>query len=597
MATTTVPTKNPLLSSPFVDPDESSYGEVPVEKQLEIRVANATPGAGALVEARNSGLQIAEAERVGETLELYDATAGLTPSPGVTLSAVATNPAGYGGTTLQGAAAAVTGAVYVAARSITARDLTVYSGATQLRIWSRISNLTNVTAVRLRIGSGATPDSNYLEWNITPSVINAFEEKTLTKSAPSVTLGTFNWNNVTKIGITLVVTASYTGNVLIRDLRIGTTQTAMTVPTGHLANESSYDWRVRYRDAASPSSTFGPWSSWATFKVSQPPVVTPTAPANAAVVTDPTPAYTWTFSSPGGKAQASAYVSLYEVVAGQDQLVDVYPIAGPGLSKTQPAFILRTGRTYAWTVTALDTDGLATTSSRRTFTTTFTQPATPTGLAVAIDVDKSAANLSWTGPLGALEEWRVYRKPTGGDVTRISATGKTWADGDASITSPALNDQHLPEGVQVEYLVSAHSGSASSEGESATTSSTGQLLAGRWVNVIPGATQDALELIPTDFTETPDLQIEETEIIDRDTLHVARGVLLQPRLSFTLFVSADELATIAKLRAVSEDPTLEYSILKSPTGDVWRVQYGTIPRNFAGHGNSSASITATVVST
>lgn len=603
MATVVVPSKNPLLSSPFVDPDESAYGELPVEKQLEIRVANATPGAGALVEARNSTAAIQENERVGETIELLDATTGWSATVG-SVAAVATNPTGYGGNSLQYSPGSLvnpaTGIISKAiAAALGANLLSAYSGGAILRVQLRSSNITALD-IRIRFektGAGAWT----ADYSLTiPGAINTYAEASnITRgSTPTASTGT-PWSSAPdKLSfIVRPTTGTQTYVVLFRDLRIGTTQTNQTSPSGHLAWESSYDWRVRYRDAASPTSTFGPWSAWGTFKVSQPPVVTQTAPADAATVTDPTPTYTWTYSSPGSKAQVSASVALYEVVGGQDQLVDNYALTGAGTSKTNPAFVLRTGKTYAWTVTATDTDGLSTTSARRTFTSSFSQPATPTGLTVTTDVDSSSALLTWTGPIGTLEEWRVYRRATEGNVVRISANGATWEAGDAPITSPTLTDYHVPEGVQVEYLLSAHSGSASSEGESATTSATGQLLAGRWVNVVPARADWTFELVPDSFTETPELQLEATEILDRSTIHTSLGELLEPRLSFSLFVPFDDLGNIPKLRAISRDEGLEYAILKSPTGEVWRVQYGTIPRSYAQGGNSKVDVTATVVST
>lgn len=600
---TVIPTRNPLLSSRFVDPDESSYGEVPVEKQLEIRVANATPGAGVLVQARNSTNYIQENERVGESVDLLDNATGWTATPGA-VAAVATNPTGYGGNSLQYSPGALinpaTGIISKAIAAATgAALLSSYSGGAILKVHLRSSNITALD-VRLRFektGAGAWT----ADYSLTiPGAINTYAEASnITRgTTPTASTGT-PWSSAPdKLSFIVRPTAgTQTYVVLLRDLRIGVVALADTLQSGHLVWEQSYDWRVRYRDAASPTTVFGPWSAWGTFKVSQPPVVTQTAPGAGAAITDPTPDYTWTFSSPGAKAQASAYVSLYEVVAGNDQLVDVYPITGAGLLKTQPAFILRTGKTYAWTVTATDTDGLATTSTRRTFTTTFSQPATPTGLVVTTDVDSSSALLVWTGPLGANQEWRVYRRATEGNVIRIGANGKTWVDGDTPITTASLTDYHVPEGVQVEYLLTAHSGSASSEGESGSTSASGQLLAGRWVNVIPGAPDRTFELVPDGFTETPDLQLEETEIIDRETIHTSIGKLLQARLAFSLFISYDELATIGKLRAISIDTTIPYAIIKSPTGEVWRVQYGTIPRVYAQGGHSRTSITATVVST
>jgi hypothetical protein len=587
-----VPTQNPLITAPFVDVDEAGYGEVPTEKQFELRVAHATVGTGTLVEQRNSTSQIVEAERVGETLDLLTSATGWTPGTSAAVSTAAQQPTGYSGNSLQVALTALAANGNSQSSVALVKDLSVYGGATIFRIYTRITSLTNVSSVRLWFSGPGW----YAEYTATPSVINTWEEKTLTKGSPTATTGTVNWATVTQYGLRVYATAggTVTSNVQARDLRIGTARTGKTTPDGHLAWESSYDFRVRYKDAA---ATYGTWSAWETMKVSQPPTVTASSPGAGASVTDPTPTFTITYSSPGSKAKTGGTLFLYEVVGGQDQLVDTFDIPGTDLSVTTPALLLSSGKTYAWIATATDTDGLVGSSTRRTFTTSFSQPSAPTGVTVTTDVDTSTALVSWSTALGANYEFRVYRRTSGGEVTRISANGETWREGDDPITASPLTDFHVPEGVTVEYLVSVHSGSASSEGESDTTSANGALVTDRWVNVVSERPDYTFEVryVQPGASETPELQVEKTEAIGRSTLHVSVGELLEPELNLSIFIDREDRETIDKLRAISTDKTIPYSILKSPRGDVWRVQYGTVPRVFDEAGLTSTSISATVI--
>lgn len=595
MATTVVPTNNPLITSTFVDADESTYNETPTEKQTELRVAAIPAGSGALVEARNSTSQIVEAERVGQSIDLLTSAAGYSSDANVTATTVASAPTGYSGNSLelQGLAASSTdrGSRLTFGAAL---NLSVYGGATLFLVHRRISSITNLLRAVIRFEFATSSDWAQYELAAAGTTLNTWAEISVAKGSPQSTSGTVDWSNVKAIRFFFDVSGAYTGNLDVRDLRIGTTRTGKTTPDGHLAYESSYDFRVRYSDPMG----FGPWSGWSTIKPSQPPTITPTSPANGASVTTPTPTYAFTYSSPGGKAQAARYVDLYEVVGGQDQFVARYSVTGTGTSIVQPSLVLASGRTYAWVPSAIDTDGLLGVGTRRTFTTTFSQPSAPTGVTVTTDEDASSATIAWATALGSAYEFRVYRRITGGILTRISPNGKTWAEGDPIVTASPLVDYHVPENVGVEYLVSVHSGSASGEGESATTSGSGSITLDRYMNVIPGVPSRTFEIrYVRGFRATPVLQEERTEIIERTTMHVSLGELLEPEITFDLWLDRGDRDILDNLRAISVDDALPYAILKTPRGDVWRVQYGTIPAGYEEGGFTTSSITADVIST
>lgn len=321
MAYVAVPTTNPLLISPFSDVDESTYGEVPTAKDLELRVGNATPGAGTLVELRSSTAYICENERVGERLDALTATAGYTITAG-SLALVATNPTGYGGSSLQlSPGSMANGAQVLAYRALTAAEgarlLSEYSGGTLVRVWARLSVLISGISLRIRFEKLGSWSADYLMGTLTAS----YAEGSLAKQSPTATSGT-PWSSAPDRLNIMVINgngASQSPVVLVRDLRIGTVRTDATSPTGHFAYESTYDWRVRYQDAA---ATWGAWATWATVKPSQPPTVGLTSPVPIALdqfgrtATD-----SWGSADTGGAYTLSGTAADFDVAAGVGTIV------------------------------------------------------------------------------------------------------------------------------------------------------------------------------------------------------------------------------------------------------------------------------------
>lgn len=128
-----------------------------------------------------------------------------------------------------------------------------------------------------------------------------------------------------------------------------------------LAWETTYKWRVLFRDAA---GLVGVYSAWQVFKVSQPPSAALTAPANASVVTESTPTVDWTFTSPGGKAQYSYRVQVFDKGPTGANYADEEPVYDSGTVITAttshdiPFGVLADDHDYRWEVTVEDTDHL-----------------------------------------------------------------------------------------------------------------------------------------------------------------------------------------------------------------------------------------------
>jgi hypothetical protein len=254
--TTVLPTRDILWTAPYLDPDRGRYGEQPSAQEFELRVAATPSGSGALIDRITSVAQIVESFRTGRTIDLLTSSAGWAAEANVTATTEAVQPTGYSGNSLsiQGTGGSSTdrGARLTFAAPL---DLSVFPGGFLVYIHRRITSVTNLTRAVLRFEFATVND--WAEYELAPSgaTINTWAEIVVAKGNPRATNGTVAWANVTAIRVFLDVSGAYTGNVQLRDLRIGTVQTAKGTPDDAFAWETSVDGRVRYRDNATAKTT------------------------------------------------------------------------------------------------------------------------------------------------------------------------------------------------------------------------------------------------------------------------------------------------------------------------------------------------------
>ncbi len=205
-------------------------------------------------------------------------------------------------------------------------DLSDYGELTPFYIYSRISSLTNVSTVRLRFEFATSSD--FADFDIQPSVINTWEQKSLALVTPTATGGTVDWSDVNKIGVRVVATGggSVTANVYVDDLKIDATdpsfdgdagadtvdtfrirvyaadQTTLIWDTGEVSGSGStfsklydgstltkgviYYWQARYTKSTGP---VGDYSALRPFTINaDPSVATGLIPAAGDTVADTT---------------------------------------------------------------------------------------------------------------------------------------------------------------------------------------------------------------------------------------------------------------------------------------------------------------------
>lgn len=189
-----------------------------------------------------------------------------------------------------------------------------------------------------------------------------------------------------------------------------------TIPSSLLTAETQFKTRARYDDDADVRSAF---SDFMFIEYSVPPDITDVDPADGDVVTDPTPTFSWTYTS-GTKTQAA-----YQLVLAIDE-TEIYDSGftlDPTPSVDVPIGILDTDQTVVYTLTVYDTDGLYD-QEIGTFTTTFTAPDALTGLTLTPDTTLDAIVVAWDQSLVDPDEFYayfVYVKLPGKDF-RLAAT-------------------------------------------------------------------------------------------------------------------------------------------------------------------------------
>lgn len=254
-----VPTLDVLWESPYTDPDATRYGEVPVGKELELRVAATPQGSGTLIERRTATTAagwIVEDERTGRQLSPLTTATGWTNDTNMTASAVALAPTGYSGNSLQVAAAASASNRWSGVTLLA--DISDLGGGALLKVWRRVTSVTNLTrwVVILEFTGGGS-----LEYELATAAtpVDTWEEVAIPLQGYRAKVGTPDLTALAAIRVYVIPSGSYAGNLQLRDLRVGTTRTAKDVPDGHIAAEASVDARARYRDDAThkASTTLG----------------------------------------------------------------------------------------------------------------------------------------------------------------------------------------------------------------------------------------------------------------------------------------------------------------------------------------------------
>jgi hypothetical protein len=202
----------------------------------------------------------------------------------------------------------------------------------------------------------------------------------------------------------------------------------------------------------------GPASPWVTIRAHQPPTVDLLAPADGVVVTRPWQTLSWAVTGHGGATQAAAVVELYD---DSDEALVLWSTTTTDTEADIPAFLLEDAAAYEWSVTVTDTLGTSTTSSRRAFTTTFTEPE-PVDAVSQVVVEGNVV-LAWDEVTDTdLHHIEVAWQADDGEWVRIDGGPEEYGDGLTPFTGSTLTHIGARLGVNA-YSVRVHNGWKASE--------------------------------------------------------------------------------------------------------------------------------------
>jgi photosystem II stability/assembly factor-like uncharacterized protein len=167
--------------------------------------------------------------------------------------------------------------------------------------------------------------------------------------------------------------------------------------THTLSGTTTYQWRVRAKNPAGPSS----WSTTRTFTTAAVPTQPPAAPAlstpaSFTTVTSLTPTLVW-------RKAATARGYRVQVSATTDFSTVLFTDSIPDTSRAVPTNTLTSGGTYYWRVNASNNVGTGAWSETFAFFTPAVAPAAPTLTSPAQFADSvsTTPTLTWTASTGA----------------------------------------------------------------------------------------------------------------------------------------------------------------------------------------------------
>jgi hypothetical protein len=344
------------------------------------------------------------------------------------------------------------------------------------------------------------------------------------------------------------------------------TTVGVTIPAGN--KDEELRWRVKVWDSQDDSAGY---SNWHNFMLSDAPVVTITAPADAASIESGAPAVTWTISN---GTQASRTVSFKR--AADDSLVHSNTATTTSLTYTPPSTILDNQTQYKVTVQVTDTDGLTGTDTN-TFTTAYVAPDPVYFTIDATDFEESGyITVDWSGM--EMDEfftgWNVYRRIQG----TSSWTPIASYDYDNRNTR-TFKDWLVPAGDNVEYTVTQSGVRSGSVLESAKNESAPVMAYSThyWI-INPTSPDESLKVdhvVSDDFSDEYEEQamliLGRGRKVNTGTRHGYSGSLVAQLRDND---SGTARSKRMKLQILKDSKTAYY--LRNPFGDVLQIHIGNL---------------------
>jgi hypothetical protein len=270
-------------------------------------------------------------------------------------------------------------------------------------------------------------------------------------------------------GATTLALTSATNFAIGQDIRIAsavTNESEVRRIANLVGTTVTLDEALAYAHASGQTVTawvWGPWSPWTTWTALESPEVDLLTPADSATVTRAWQAFDWSSAANGSRTIVDSTLNLYDE---DEQLVGTVVVTGTTSIANAPAFLLEDATVYQWDVTVTDSEGLSTTSDRRTFTTAFTEPEAMASV-TAETIDGSVV-LSWDEVTDTdLHHVEVSWQADDGTWVRIDGGPEELDDGLEAFTGTTLTHIGARLGDNA-YAVRPHNGWRAAEPANAT---------------------------------------------------------------------------------------------------------------------------------
>lgn len=388
----------------------------------------------------------------------------------------------------------------------------------------------------------------------------------------------------------IVVTNEVTSTVILDTGKVTSTNRFHTATIAAGNKDQVLSWQLRTWDSDDANGNF---SDKAQFFLTDPPVVTITAPTAGSTQATPRPNITFNVTTSGGRTVSEATVVLSQAgVTLWSQRV--YLGAASGVSKTVrvPAGILNDSQSYSVQVSAMDSADLRGSSALVSFTADWVPPAAPSGVAVSVTPynteGQGYVQVSWTNATDDpnFVYYVIYRRddqidPLTGAVV-LTGTPKVVYLQYATAATSTYNDYSAPSNYKVNYLVRQVSQVSGVEVESANNTYTSGLPVsdGYWLLQTDesGNTLDAFKLsIVTGESYTKEQEEQEFIIQGRGRV-VNKGQISGRKGSLDAQLRGTGIYTARQKKQKIEDiaQVVGNLWLRNPFGDIFRVNVSGI---------------------
>ena len=384
---------------------------------------------------------------------------------------------------------------------------------------------------------------------------------------------------LTKTGLVAASNTIYTG--------LAGVQTT-TGPSSPVAYETEYKWRARYYDSLGHR---GSWSSYGTFKPSQSPTATITAPIDAGTVTSPSFNLTWSMSSPGSKGQNAYKVRLIRA-SDSVTMVDTGKVYSSATTYVVPAGYMFNGEDYDLEVTVYDTDDLYSVDTH-TVTADWAAPDPIQDFTVADDESLSASVLQWTTSNLDPADFRKYT------IYRQLTDASTW-DVLEDITDQSAGtyyDYTAANTVAYQYKITQWQIVPGDVDLESGDSDVGVSILDTDSWFVIGADRSAEHIFELPVVAAPFSEPVQQEVFE--PLGTSRKVIVRGRVMGAegtlqaVWPNSERETAMAEVAYIKG--TQGPHILKSPFGDVWIVEFSGPNKEYAQGGHVTANITWTEV--